>query len=695
MKVYRYIGFFFGFILVLSCDTKQTSNNSVGELHAIIDIDQTQTPISKYLYGMFMENLGNDNVGNLVDDALWAELLDDRKFFYPVNQDTLNPINQKEKINRWRPIGNVVMDSIQSYVGVHSPKVLSSTNSENGIQQSGIAINKGKAYTGRIILKGSEPVKVMVRLMAGEDEIQSIAIDQLDEEYKRFNFKFTSSIDDEKARLVISGTGEGSFTIGTVSLMPSDNIDGFRADVIKLLKELDSEIYRWGGNFISGYDWRDGIGNPDLRPPRYEYAWNCLEDNDVGTHEIIRFAELIGVELSMTVNTGFGDAHSAAEWIEYCNGAPDTEMGKVRAANGHPEPFNIKMWCVGNESYGWWQLGHINLKNHIIKHNMFVEKMLEKDPDLVLIGSGASIEEMTITANANLENNALSDQDVVQVQYDSPDDWTGGMLRGAKELDYMSEHFYCAVDKRFDLAKGDYVDVDASLVDWTRRPANRIKLKAEHYQEYYERIPNSTSVPIYLDEWAYYTDWVHPKPTLGVTIGYARALNEMFRHTDLYKMAGFTFGTSCLSFTDTEVDYNTTGLMFKLYKSQLGSVPVKMVGDSPQPEPQYPIGGDQPKENAGGNLYPLDVVATLTEDKSALVLAIVNPTLEEQTLNLDFGDSTFEDKVKQWTMSGNSVDARNIVGHDPEVKINQSEIVFTNTLKIEPITINVIRYNLK
>ncbi|WP_375325220.1 hypothetical protein [Flagellimonas sp. GZD32] len=695
MKLYGHIGLVFVFFLILSCDKKQTSNNSAKELHATIDIDQTQTPISRYLYGMFMENLGNDNVGNLVDDALWAELLDDRKFFYPVNNDTLNPINRKEKINRWRPMGNVVMDSAGSYVGVHSPKILASTEHENGIQQSGIAINKGKSYTGRIILKGSESVKVSVSLMAGSDKIQTIVFDRLDEDYKRFDFRFNSSIDDQKAKLVISGIGEGSFTIGAVSLMPSDNVDGFRADVIELLKELDSEIYRWGGNFVSGYDWRDGVGNPDLRPPRYEYAWNSLEDNDVGTHEIIRFAELIGVELSMTVNTGFGDAHSAAEWIEYCNGAPDTEMGKIRAANGHPEPFNIKMWCVGNESYGWWQLGHINLKNHIIKHNMFVDKMLEKDPDLVLIGSGASIEEMTITANAYLENNALSDQDVVQVAYDSADDWTGGMLREAKGLDYMSEHFYCAVDKRFDLEKGDYVDVDAPLVDWTRRPANRIKLKAEHYKEYHERIPSSRNVPIYLDEWAYYTDWVHPTPTLGVTIGYARALNEMFRHTDLYKMAGFTFATSCLSFTDTELDYNTTGLMFKLYKSQLGSIPVKIAGNSPQPEPKYAVGGDQPKEYAGGNLYPLDVVATLTKDKSALVFAIVNPTSEERTLNLDFGNSIFENKIEKWMMSGSSVDARNIVGQEPEVKIIQSEMDFTNTLKIEPVTINVIRYHLK
>ena len=692
MNSLRYLSTLFYMFFLVSCENQKEP--LIKELHARIDITQTEHPISKYLYGMFMENLGNDDVGNLVDDGLWAELLDDRKFFYPVDFDTLNPINRKEAINRWRPIGVVTMDSLQSYVGVHSPKVAVSPTIENGIMQSGIALVKDKDYIGRIILKGSNSVHVNISLITSDGKSQKVVFDHLTSEYNRYDFKFTSTAEESKATLKITGTGSGSFMVGAVSLMPADNIDGFRPDVIELLKNLNSGLYRWGGNFISGYDWRDGIGNPDLREPRYEYAWNCLEDNDVGTHEIIRFAELIGVELCMTVNTGFGDAYSAAQWIEYVNGSPDTEMGKLRAQNGYKQPFNIKLWCVGNESYGWWQLGHVNLKNHILKHNMFVDKMLEKDPDLILIGSGASIEEMTITANASLEKNALSDQDKVLVDYDSPDDWTGGMLRHANHLDFLSEHFYCSVDQRFDLEKGDYVAVDAPLEDWTRRPANRIKLKTQHYREYHKRIPGSVKVPIYLDEWAFFTNWVHPKPTLGVTIGYARALNEMFRHTDLFKMAGFTFGTSCLSFTDTTVDYNATGLMFKLYRSQLGSIPLRIEGNSPQPKPAYAVGGDQPIENAGGDLYPLDVIATITEDKSSVILAIVNPTLNNQTVTFDFGATAFTENAIKWTMSGASVDALNFVGQVPQVVIKETTFKYNPVLDIEPQSINLVQFTL-
>ncbi|WNH09226.1 hypothetical protein [Thalassobellus suaedae] len=330
---------------------------------AKINIENTREPISKYIYGMFLENLGNEDVGNIVDDGLWAELLDDRKFFYAVDdKDELIPINRKEKINQWKPVGyskDILMDSLDSYVGKHSPKIMLNSKKETGILQSGIAVKATKNYTGRIILKGTPNVDVTVSFIFGDDseDRETITFKNVSPDYTKYDFSFNSKKENPDATLKITAKGEGSFKIGAVSLMPADNIDGFRPDVLALLKDLNSGIYRWGGNFISGYDWRDGVGNPDKRAPRYEYAWKCLEDNDVGTEEMIRFAELINVELSMTVNTGFGDAFSAAQWVEYVNGSTETPMGKLREKNGHAEPYNIKLWCVGNESYGWWQLG--------------------------------------------------------------------------------------------------------------------------------------------------------------------------------------------------------------------------------------------------------------------------------------------------------------------------------------------------
>ncbi|RZJ68669.1 MAG: alpha-N-arabinofuranosidase [Flavobacterium sp.] len=663
------------------------------QLSVKIDASKKGEPIADELYGMFMENLGNDDVGNLVDDCLWSELLDDRKFFYAIDDDeVLVPKNRKQKINQWTPIGKVEMDKTDAYVGNHSPKITTSETAENGISQTGIALLKGKKYVGHIFLKATSAVSVQLRLNVKNAKPETISITPT-ETYNRYDFSFIASNDIADATLEIVGKGNGNFHIGAVSLMPADNIDGFRSDVIKLLKGLNSKIYRWGGNFISAYDWRDGVGNRDKRAPRYEFAWECLEDNDVGTEEMIRFSELVNVELAMTVNAGFGDATSAANWVEYVNGDISTDMGKLRAANGHPQPYGIKKWCVGNESYGWWQLGHLSLKQYIIKHNMFVEKMLEKDPTLELIGSGASIEEMTVTECAKrTDGNVIPD-------YLSETDWTGGMLKSGEKIKFISEHFYCSVNERFDLEKGKYVEVSEPLEDWTRRPANRIKSKSIHYKKYRELIPGAEKIPVYLDEWTYYTNWVHPKPTLGVTIGHARGLHELFRHTDLFKMAGFTFATSTLSFTDTAADYNSTGLLFKLYGDQFGKTPIFVSANSPQPDPKWPIGGDQPAENAGGNCYPLDVVAAITEDGKAITVSVINPTEKDQSIVFDFG--TLRTGIgKVWKMSGRSINARNIVNQKPEVTVTEYPIKNTNSNRntqysIPAATINLYRFELQ
>ena len=662
---------------------------------AKINIDSLKEPITKYHFGQFIENLGNKDVGNLIDDCLWAEMLDDRKFFYPVefSDNELKPINTRDKFNRWKPFNpnTVIMDSIYQYVGVSSPKISTNNDIYQGIYQSGISVVANKKYSGRIVLSGTKNVKVTVSLIWGEGSNQksSVILDPLENNYKKYNFSFLCNENSNNARLEIKGLGAGTVTIGAVSLMPDDNIDGFRSDVIKLLKGLNSGIYRWGGNFISGYNWRDGVGDQDQRPPKYEYAWEALEDNDVGTHEMIKFAELIGVELSLTVNAGFGDAYSAAKWVEYVNGGNTTPMGKLRAENGHPSPFNIKYWCVGNESYGFWQLGHTNLKNHIIKHRMFAEKMLEVDPTIKLVASGASLEEMTVTGNA------IRTTGKIVADYDSDSDWTGGMLRNANNnIDFMSEHLYCSVDKRFDNKIGDYVAIDEPLEDWTQRPANRIKSKTEHYEEYHKRIPSSKNIPIYLDEWAYYTNWVHPTPTLGVTIGYARALNEISRNTNLIKMSGFTFGTSCLSFNDVDASYNSTGLLFKLYQSQFGNIPVQIVGNSPQPLPKWPIGGEQPKVNSGGDTYPLDMVAAITNDKKTLTIAIVNPTKKKQEITIDLKGLKTSNKVTKWTISGNSIMAKNVVGKVPEVSVNSKSIPKEKKILVGASTINIYKYTI-
>ena len=121
--------------------------------------------------------------------------------------------------------------------------------------------------------------------------------------------------------------------------MPADNVQGWRREVVDVLKSLHSGMYRWpGGNFVSAHDWRDAIGEPDKRPPVFDPVWSTLQSNDVGTDEFMTLCRLVDAEPYITVNSGMGDARSAAEYVEYANGAASTRMGGQRAANGHPAP---------------------------------------------------------------------------------------------------------------------------------------------------------------------------------------------------------------------------------------------------------------------------------------------------------------------------------------------------------------------
>ena len=205
--------------------------------------------------------------------------------------------------------------------------------------------------------------------------------------------------------------------------MPTDNVEGFRPDTIKLLRDLNSAMYRLpGGNSLSDHDWHDAIGDIDKRPPTFDYAFRAMQPNDVGIDEFMTMCKLLNVEPYVTVNAGFGDARSAAEQVEYLNGSTSTRMGALRASNGHPEPYNVKYWNIGNEMYGYWQIGHTYLRYYALKHNFFAKAMRKADPSITILACGAMPDEMTVTGNARLATGKT------QAEYGTEGDWTGGLL---------------------------------------------------------------------------------------------------------------------------------------------------------------------------------------------------------------------------------------------------------------------------
>ncbi len=409
--------------------------------------------------------------------------------------------------------------------------------------------------------------------------------------------------------------------------MPADNVHGMRADTLELLKQLNSPIYRWpGGNFVSGYNWRDGIGPRDKRPPRKNPAWRGVEHNDFGLDEFLLFCKEVGTEPMIAVNSGFGDDYSASQEVQYANGSADTLMGKWRAENGHPEPYGVKWWCVGNEMFGTWQLGHMALNQYVIKHNLFAKAMWDVDPDIKLIGVGAVGR------------------------------WSRGMLENcADTMNLISEHFYRQERE--------------PIAEHVKQIPDAITQIADAHRRYRKEIDalKGKDIRIALDEWNY---WYGPHVfgELGTryfmkdALGIAAGLHELSRNSDLYFMANYAQTVNvigAIKTTDTAAAMETTGLVLELYRNHFGQIPLAVTG----------------------KMYGLDVAAAWTADKKAITVGIVNPTEAAYDVTLDLEAAELTGEGDCWTIANDDPMAFNDPGQAPKVTIEEEPVSnVSNTL---------------
>ena len=383
---------FFVVILALIAVASTRSVGAVDPARVTIHADETQPEINPFIYGQFIEHLGRCIYG-----GIWAEMLEDRKFYFPISEayqpykslvDTSFPV---VGASPWQIIGDaqgLSMVKQAPFVGEQTPQFKAGT----GIRQNDLGVVAGKNYVGYIWLKSLDgPAIVDVTLVwaDGDDGKQTVRLTTTGSEYAKYPFEFVAKDSTDHAKLEVD-VQQSACLVGTLSLMPADNVRGMRADTLALLKQLNSPMYRWpGGNFVSGYDWRDGIGDRDRRPPRVNPAWTGVEHNDFGIDDFIGFCREVGAEPMIAANTGFGDAYSAAQEVDYCNAAADTIGGSWRVKNGHPDAYNVKYWCVGNEMFGPWQLGFMQLKHYTLKHNRVATAMWNTDPSIQLVGVGA------------------------------------------------------------------------------------------------------------------------------------------------------------------------------------------------------------------------------------------------------------------------------------------------------------------
>ena len=174
---------------------------------------------------------------------------------------------------------------------------------------------------------------------------------------------------------------------------PQADEQGFRKDVIKMVKDLNVSLVRYpGGNFLSGYNWKDGIGPKENRPRRLDLAWHTIESNQVGIDEFYDWTQKSGTQIMGAVNMGTGTPKEAGELVEYCNFEGGTYWSDLRRKNGHKNPYGIKHWCVGNEMDGDWQICHLTADEYGRKARETIKIMKWVDDSIktVVCGSASS-----------------------------------------------------------------------------------------------------------------------------------------------------------------------------------------------------------------------------------------------------------------------------------------------------------------
>jgi alpha-N-arabinofuranosidase len=646
-----------------------------------IDASKKREPMEKYIYGQFIEHLGRCIYG-----GIWAEMLQDRKFYSSVDEVAAGGRSNTVS-SPWKSVGGegvITMVTEGTFIEkLHTPQVnLGEGGTPKGIIQSkdtpagkveadrvarltkegakeipdlgpGLGIVKGKGYAGYVILAGDKsaaPIEVSLIWGDGPKDRQTFTIKSITKDYKKYNIKFKAGATTDSASFQIVGKGKGKFKIGPPSLMPDDNIKGMRADTLKLLKELNSPIYRWpGGNFVSGYNWKDGIGDRDKRPPRKNPAWQGIEHNDFGMHEFFVFLSEVKAEPFIALNAGLGSAEAAAQEVEYVNGNANTEMGKLRVANGGPKkPWKCTYWAVGNEMSGGWQLGNVPLEQFIKRHSDFSAGLLKVDPSIKLIASGEAT-----NPRAN--------------------DWDRQLLAGAaKYIDLLSKHFY----QQENLAAGIPFHV--------RRIPNSIRSIAESQREYLKTIPEikEKHIEVSLDEWNY---WYGPHVfgELGTRyflkdgLGIAAGINEYSRNTDVIFMANYAQTVNVIGLIKTNktaAEFETTGLVLKMYRQNFGTIPVEVAQ----------------------NPAPLDVAAALTADGKKLTISIINPADREATLSLNLNNVKIAGKGKLYVMAGDDPQAYNNPGDKPRIVIAEKNLSdITNKLVVPKLSASLYVLDIK
>jgi len=584
-----------------------------------VDISSPVHKVDPRIYGQFVEHFGR-----VVQGGLWAELLENRKFS-PVDPD------RTQVADPWKPepdraYVSYVIDRAISLNGISSQRVVlfGPVRSWRGISQPGFDVLGGKEYVASAWVKTDAPdSNVSFRLESANGQVDVHAEAQVQRgDWQKYAVRLTPSRDLRPVTFRIAFDSPGTRWIGAASLMPADNVDGLRADVLELVKRMAPPILRWpGGGYADAYDWRKAIGPRDRRPtqPRLPYGIpygydHGIDTDDFGTDEFMRFCTLVGAEPFITVNFGMGTPEMAADWVQYCNGPADSKWGAVRAANGHPAPYGVKDWGVGNEVWGVsFEPGFTNTEGYVTYFLPMAQAMRAVDPSIRITAVG--------------ESSALETWDMPLIQ------------KAWEQIDLLSLHTYYPGGSWPPALLNNPVQAYRAVVaqpSIVEQELRRLLAAADRITQDRKRIL------LAFDEWNEW-DWDYPRP---VDTPERSAMNQIIdlvnksglemnqTHRDgmfaarmlhVFMRAGDRLPIACRTHlvnsfgairTDsTRAFITASGIMMELYRKHSGTTLLKTTVRAPS--------FDVP-EQGGTGISSLDATATLSKDGRKLFVHLIN-----------------------------------------------------------------------
>lgn len=424
---------------------------------------------------------------------------------------------------------------------------------------------------------------------------------------------------------------------------PLSDAKGYRKDVMEAIRGLGVTLLRWpGGNFVSGYNWKDGIGPRNLRPVRPEGAWGALEPNTFGTDDFLDYSERAGVEPYICINAGLGTVEEARQWVEYTNESRDTYWAQQRRKNGRDKPYNVKYWGLGNEIDGPWQLGHKNATDYVKFALEAAKAMRRVDPSIKLIASGSS--------------NFRQGWDWIG--------WNRRVLEGLRtEIDYISLHTYIGNrSNNFEefLAASQDIDHRIEVVEGLIRAAQSGQA-------------NARPIAIAYDEW---NVWYRARGSSEHDTGRTRLeeiynfedalamgmfFNSFIRHADTVKMANLAQIVNVIA----PIFTNEKGLFLQPiyfpiaeYAKQRGNMALDLWVSSPA----YRVGGRAP-------LNYLDTSATYDKASGTVFVNVLNRS-EKQDIaaRLEIVSGKLQGQAQVWEMNHSDLKAVHTFGDDRKVR---------------------------